>query len=549
MPHFPDRCIARLAHRHAARTFAAFARELQQPLVAQESSLRRALRVVAGSAYAAQWGLTNRIPAAAFRKDVPLQTFEDVRPWIERVAAGETTAFLHPSQRPLMFASSSGTTSKPKWIPVTPAFVADYRLGWNTFGVKMLTDHPDAILRAILQSSGREDAQRSPAGIPVGAITGLMARMQKRIVRRYYVGSPAIARIEPPEDRYYALMRMAIARDVAFAITANPATLVQLAKVADARSETLLRDVHDGTLTLSAAAAPPSALRIPRPNADRARALEQMRARSGRLRPADYWRLSFLACWTGGSLSHNLPRVHDLYGPLPIRDIGLLASEGRITIPLGDDTPSGVLDVRSALFEFIPVADNDLPHPTTLLSHELQTGADYAVVLSNTTGLLRYRLNDVVRVTGWHGPTPALEFRYRAGRVSSMAGEKLTEQQVVAAVRATAAEAGLAELDFALVPRWTDPPGYCLCHEQAVPPTFAVQLDFALARQNEEYELRRKSNRLRPLEMRLLSAGTFQHWDAHLLAGRGGTPEQYKRPALLLSPAETDALQTGISVG
>ena len=52
-------------------------------------------------------------------------------------------------------------------------------------------------------------------------------------------------------QRYYTLMRLGIARDVAFAITANPATLIQMARIADEQSDTLIRDVREGTLAES----------------------------------------------------------------------------------------------------------------------------------------------------------------------------------------------------------------------------------------------------------------------------------------------------------
>jgi hypothetical protein len=53
---------------------------------------------------------------------------------------------------------------------------------------------------------------------------------QKRIVRRFYVGRPEISHVPDARARYYTLMRLGVVRDVAFAITANPATLIQMAR-------------------------------------------------------------------------------------------------------------------------------------------------------------------------------------------------------------------------------------------------------------------------------------------------------------------------------
>ena len=59
--------------------------------------------------------------------------------------------------------------------------------------------------------------------------------------------------------------------------------------------------------------------------------------------------LSVLAVWTGGSVGVFLPQLAELYGAVAVRDHGLSASEGRMTIPLADGTPAGLLDFLSSL--------------------------------------------------------------------------------------------------------------------------------------------------------------------------------------------------------
>ncbi len=465
MPTLLEHLAARLAYGHARRVYARFGQALQQVAAAQQRALARLLPLVRDSDFGRRFGLGRVRTPADLASAVPLLHYADYRPYMERLGAGDIRALFTPRQRILMFATSSGTTAEPKRIPVTPAFVQDYRRGWNTFGLKMLTDHPPAILRAILQSSGRFDAGMTPAGIPYGAITGLLARMQKRIVRRFYVGAPEIAHLDDPRARYYTLMRLGIVRDVAFAITASPATLIQMARTANELSEELIRDVRDGTL--SSRIVTPAALGRKlsaglRSNPARAAELARLRAQHGALRPRDYWRLEFLACWTGGSMGYYLQRLAEWWGPIPVRDIGLLASEGRVSIPLDDHTPVGVLDVTSGVFEFIPAELAEAAAPPTLTPRALEVGREYAVVLSNTSGLVRYRLGDVVRVRGWLHQAPLVEFLYRAGRTASIAGEKLTENQVVAAINTARLALGMPEFDFVLAPCWDDPPYYRL---------------------------------------------------------------------------------------
>lgn len=545
MPTLLEKLGARLAYRHAQSVFRAFARALERPARAEQRVLRRVLGLVADSAFGRARGLRSVRTLADLRRAAPLATYEDMRPYIDRVCDGDVEAMFGRGQRLLMFATSSGTTAAPKRIPVTPAFVRDYRRGWNTFGLKMLSDHPRAVLRAILQSSGRYDSSHTATGVPCGAITGLLARMQKRIVRRFYVGKPEIALLDDAQARYYTLMRLGAVRDIAFAITANPATLIQMARVASAQAETLIRDVHDGTLAetfVPDAGLRQTLLRGVRPAPARARELAALRARQGALRPRDMWGLEFLACWIGGSLGHYRPRLAEWWGEVPVRDVGLLASEGRVSIPLDDDTPAGVLDVTSGVFEFIPAEQADAATPEVVCSSEVEVGRDYVVVLTNTSGLVRYRLEDVVRVRGRVGATPTVEFLYRAGRVASVAGEKLTENQVVAAMQAACAAVGVPVMEFILAPCWGDPPFYRLSLGGAAPADLGPALDAALAEQNEEYASRRSSQRLGGPTVRPLPPESIDAVHARLAAARRGAAEQFKAPALFTEPGQDDAL-------
>ena len=104
---------------------------------------------------------------------------------------------------------------------MTKTFLDEYRRGWNAFGIKALLDHRGAFLRKIVQVSSRMDEMRTAAGIPCGAITGLMAATQKRLVRKYYVAPECVARIDDPTTKYYTIMRLAVPCDVAFMITAS----------------------------------------------------------------------------------------------------------------------------------------------------------------------------------------------------------------------------------------------------------------------------------------------------------------------------------------
>lgn len=533
------------ARLHARLVYNRFLRSLRKFDRTQSNALRRALAQVTTSELGRKYQLDRVRTRNDLRAAVPLHTYEDFRPWIERVWNGDHGALFNDATTIRMFATSSGTTARQKYIPVTNAFITDYRRGWNTFGLKMYRDHFDAFLRGILQSTGRHDETLSPSGVPCGAITGLLAMTQKGIVKRFYVGGIDVARLPNASARYYTLIRLGVMRDVAYAITANPATLIQMARIADEYSETLIRDVRDGTLSEEIVGDYPERRAIEArfsPDPSRARSLEQLRSKNGAVRPRDIWRLSFVACWTGGSMGHYLPRVRDWWGPIPIRDIGLLASEGRVSIPLDDDSPVGVVDLSAGVFEFIPVEDFDAANPRVYWADELETGREYAVVMTNTTGLLRYRLDDIVRVHGYLNRSPLIEFLYRGGRVASVAGEKLTENQLVAAFREAVESLRLHSFDFVAVPVWDDPPYYRITCSDDPGPRFVEALDQSLCNQNHEYASRRKSGRLSQLQLFIASRKAFAEMDERLISRQRSRAEQYKRPCLLIHPAQDEIL-------
>ena len=156
-------------------------------------------------------------------------------------------------------------------------------------------------------------------------------------------------------------------------MAANPSTLVSLAKIGNNEKAELIRDLADGTLTtrfdFPADVRESLAERTQQRHPDRVRELERIISSTGSLYPKDYWpNLQFLANWTGGSMGAYLRQYPDYWGNPPVRDIGLIASEGRMTIPLEDGTAAGVLDILHQFYEFIPEAEIDSVHPTSFPS-------------------------------------------------------------------------------------------------------------------------------------------------------------------------------------
>jgi hypothetical protein len=516
-------------------------RRVEQAREVQARLLERILENLAETDFARQFGLARLRTIQDLRKALPVAGYERAAPFIERVKQGDRGALLAPGARLHMFAMTSGTTGTPKFIPITDAVYNAYRLSWHVWGVHALADHFDAFGARLLQISSRPDEQITPSGVPAGAMSGFTAYSQSRMIRRAYVSPPEVSAAADTAAKYYLACRLGLQVPRVMPMTANPSTLLGLAQAMNERQEELLRDLADGTLSAHVALDGTSRRRIEsclRPMPRRARELGAQARRLGRLYPRDVWQLPLIATWKGGTLGLYLRELPHYWGDAPVRDIGLIASEGRFTVPIHDEGSGGLLEVTGNFYEFVPEDQIDQPDPPAILPHETEAGRCYYIVPTTPSGLVRYHIGDVVRVVGHDGCTPILEFLNKGEHVSSLTGEKLTEHQVTLASEAALESLNLFLGNYCLAPAWGAVPGYTLLVEEgAVTPARATALaaavDKELARLNIEYQGKRASGRLAPVSVKTIPDGAWQTFDAQAVAARGGRIEQYKHKFLV----------------
>ena len=541
------RMIGRPVARRARRLAYAFLDQTQHAAGVQRDLLLRRLARHADSQFGRDHHFHEIRTPADFRKRVPIGGYDRHEPYIDRVRQGDTNALFGQGTQVLMFAMTSGTTNRPKTIPVTTEALTDYREGWTIWGILAFDAHREMMrdgLKPILQVASDWQESFTSSGIPCGAITGLTAHMQNRFVRTKYC-MPAIAsRIKDIESKYYLGLRFSIYRDLGTIIAANPSTILAMARLGDRQKEVLIRDLADGTIDarweIPADIRRDLSRKTRRRHKAIARALEKIANDTGRLLPKDYWpNLQFLSNWMGGTMRAYLRGYPEFFGETPVRDVGLIASEGRMTIPIDDGTPAGILDVRHHYFEFIPEEDGDRELPDTVEAADLIEGRNYFIVLTTAGGLYRYNISDLVRCVGFHGQAPLIEFLNKGAHYSSLTGEKLSEHQVIAAVEAAQRAAGVHLRSYLLVPTWDEPPFYSLLVEEsdlassASHERLAVAVERELQSQNVEYVSKRDTLRLGPVRILRIPDGSWAEFQKRRLVKSGGTVEQYKQPHLV----------------
>ncbi len=543
MPSLLHRLLVTLARRRAGQFFTEFRQKASCVARVQKAALLGKIRRNADSEFGRKHQFDRVHDVATFRQHIPVTNYETFAPYIERVKAGDTRALFGPGQRVRMFARTSGTTGAAKFIPVTDDYLREYRRAWLLWGLCAFQAHPRILDGKILSLVGDWDEFRTLAGIPCGNVSGLTRGSQTYVARARYCLPDCAMRVRDVRAKYYLALRLALAeRSISLVAAANPATLIGMAALANDHKEQLVRDLADGTFS------PPGPVPAAvcddlrgslRRHPERARQLERIIARTGQLLPRDFWPdLTLIGNWTGGTMGAYLRHYPSLFGDVAVRDLGLIASEGRMTIPLEDGTPAGVLDVASHFYEFIPEEEADAARPTTLLAHELSEGARYFLLITTSSGLYRYNISDVVRCVGHWGEAPVLEFLHKGAHCCNLAGEKLTEFQVADSVRRTLDDLDMALGEYTLAPCWDSPPYYALLLEEGgVTESQAQSLARGVERHlnalNIEYRSKRATLRLGPVRLRRIPPGTWAEFDEHRRHKGGGSSEQYKHPCLV----------------
>lgn len=520
-----------LKARFAARPFLS---AVDDPAEAQRELLASILERNRDTEYGREFGFDRVTSPADYQRQVPIVGYEDIRDRIERMTRGETNVLT--SERPVLFARTSGTTGKPKDIPVTPTCQKSGGTAtWLHFAHR---DHPDMLAERLITVVSPAVEGTTPSGIPFGSTSGMVVRELPKIVQKCYAVPYEVFEIADYQAEYYSVLRFGMAEKVSFIGTANPSSVVMLVEVADRLSEILIRDIRDGELAGEFEI--PRALRDvlePKLRADpeRARRLEELRRlRDGRLLPADYWpTMALIGCWKGGTVGTYLERLPEWFDPdgrgMPaIRDMGYLASEARMSIPVSDHGAGGVLSVHLVFFEFVPEKDVE-NHPDDSNSwrilgiDDVEIGNEYHVLITTTGGLYRYDINDVIEVVDrWHG-TPVVVFRRKGRGMTNLTGEKICVNHLVEALKQ------VSDADGAELPHFKAEPDsrgsrYVFKVEFPTQPNeeaarrFLEAIDLALGRCNVEWKSKRASGRLAGPVLQVMKPGWYERGKQKLAA-------------------------------
>lgn len=539
--------IARFGLRNAnAMVYGNFHKKMKRAAQQQKEWLLARIRKCEETRFGIEHGFSTIRTLKDFQKRIPVSEYDYFAPYIDDVANGNPQALIPASEKMLRFTITTGSSGTPKLNPVTDVWLKEYKDAWSIWGLKNFADHPQHIGMRMLQMAGSWDMGTTPGGYSISMVSALLARIQNPMLRPYYAIPSDLNDVKDPIARYYAAIRLSILDRIGWIILMNPGTLIRLAEIGDENRDQLIRDIHDGTLSdqmeIPQKIRDVLAPRIQKKNPAGAKFLEEIIARTGNLYPRDYWPQPVIACWLGGTAGYQSRYIADYFGASPLRDMGLVSSEGRHTIPIQDDVPEGVPSLTSGYYEYIPVPEINSSDPTVLQGHELVETEQYYLLMTTSAGYYRFSIGDIVRCNGFVGQAPLLEFIQKGTRVGDLEGEKTTEIQILESAHLAADGLGIKIGLFTGVPRrlQREAPRYDFLIEQSDLPSpdlakkFLEQLDQELAKINFLWRARRKEGVIAPPRLLRLAP---KAWEKYIAAqtDRVGTGDyQYKHPGIVL---------------
>lgn len=395
-----------------------------------------------------------------FVQRVPIRDYEKLRPYIDRVVAGETDV-LWPG-KPIYFAKTSGTTSGSKYIPITK---------------ESMPNHIEAARNAILMyvaETGNSSfvsgkmifLQGSPVlneknGIKFGRLSGIVAHYVPKYLQKNRLPSWETNCIEDWEQKVAAIVDETINENMT--IIGGIPSWVQMY-------------------------------------------FEKLQSKSNK-KIGELFENFQLFIFGGVNYEPYRTKFENLIGR-KIASIELYpASEGFFAFQDKQNEKGMLLQLDSGIFyEFVKADEFFDENPQRLNLKEVETGINYVMIISSNAGLWAYNLGDTVEFTSIH-PFKVIV----TGRIKhfiSAFGEHVIGKEVEQAMQEGLAEVDAAISEFSVAPQ-INPENELPYHEwlvefEELPESLsklAELIDQSLQKQNSYYYDLIEGKILQPLKI------------------------------------------------
>ncbi len=445
------------------------------------------------------------------------------------------------------YTESSGSTSRSKIIPLS---------AWSEWVCQCFSfSAPVGCAVKYFKSKGRilppqrglltaeVGVRRLPCGKTVSSLSSIPLVNLKPLVK--FITSIPEDIVFPPRpgielDVHYVKLRFALPdRNISYLGTIFITTLESMFFYLEENWDLLCDDIENGTINPSIKM--PADIRTKlekklKPDPKRA---EELRAEFRKgfdvspIIPRIWKKCEWLYGMGTGALSLYSKKLRRYIGEeMPIHYLGYAATEALMAVPIELDSFEYVLLPQNAFFEFLPVDAPEGTRPLTI--SELEIGQEYEVILTNTSGFYRYRIEDVVKVTGYHNQSPKVTFCYRLNQVANITCEKINQMALDEIVDTFAEDMGEIFVGYSIYPdRSTSPGHYVLLietvneHTKDEEQKYSEAFEKALCAGNVLVAPQIKCGALGHCEVKFLKHGTYDEY-REVLKSRGANLNQVK---------------------
>ncbi len=429
-----------------------------------------------------------------FQEQVPLQKYDDLKPWLDRLMKGEQ-ALLWPTETK-WFAKSSGTTSdRSKLIPITRDSLEDcHQKGGKDLLALYYENHPSGKLYSYKHMVIGGSAETNPLREDsyTGDLSAIIMRNLPWWAEIKRTPSREIALMDDWEKKIEMMARTTMEEDVGLIVGVPSWTMVIANRVLEITGKSNLKEVW--------------------PN---------------------------LECFMHGGVSFE-PYREEFKKLIPDPNMNYVesynASEGFFGIQDQQNNSDLLLMLDYGIFyEFIPMDRYEgVESKKVVTLADVKLGKQYAIVISTNGGLWRYIVGDTVAFTEKN------PYRYRVtGRTKSFInafGEEIIVENAEVAVSYASLKTNSQVRDFTACPVFmknSNKGGHQWLFEFTKQPenftVFMQYLDEKLRDINSDYDAKRTKDMAMALPIgEILPKGTFDGW----LKSKGKLGGQNKIPRL-----------------
>ncbi|MDH5656652.1 MAG: GH3 auxin-responsive promoter family protein [Spirochaetia bacterium] len=393
-----------------------FRKSLANPAVAQEDILMRIIRRNQDTEYGKQFQFSKIQNRNNFQMHIPVTRYEDYEFYIQKIGAGKDQILT--KERVILFEPTGGSTGIKKYIPWTKSLNQEFQMGISPWIVSLFKKYP-AVRSGSAYWAVSPPVKRSKyENIPVGfshdseylGFFGKWLYPSVAVLPNFTKDSLSSV----IHFKKATLAALLLREDLSLISVWSPSLLYLLLDFLENSPEEAVRSVYG----------------VCKKRAGKIETLISKKESSDLYRTL--WpNLKLISCWSDGSSREIYQLLKKRMEGIDFQGKGLIATEAFISLPFVEGKDP-VLSVNSHFFEFEDAVNGEICR-----AESVKKDRQYSVIVTTSGGLYRYRMNDLILVTGFYKKTPCMRFLSRDS-TSDLFGEKLhhrAAQEMIQSVR------------------------------------------------------------------------------------------------------------------